>query len=92
MYVPHLRKMVSADMANIERCWNYPKVPSKLTADRPAKITAGKLWAEMGKDGIVGWWKDIKQKNARNQVTIFTQNSPPHYRRINLELKWVKGG
>jgi len=60
--------MVSADMANIERCWNYPKV----------------LWAEMGKGGIVGWWKDIKQKNARNQVTIFTQNS--------LGLKWVKGG
>ena len=34
--------MVSADMANIERCWNYPKVPSKLTADRPSKLTAGK--------------------------------------------------
>ena len=29
--------MVSADMANIERCWNYPKV----------------LWAEMGKGWIV---------------------------------------
>ena len=32
-------------MANIERCCNYPKVPSKLTADR--------LWAEMGKGWIV---------------------------------------